>query len=488
VIEKQDRLRVLLEVVPSKSLLAAVDADDDLAGNPHAAQALSQAGMEVDPSWPALELGPPRTAVGSLEAVVAGRPRLRRIADGVNLVGDVVNRVGDALPFVDAQVPPWTPERRTMLFRALLPPDERAALRALSVADEQTRIFGVFNDPAVAIAHRRLSTEPFGTVEQVEALMSCAWLHEHSFTGEGVSVAVVDSGINLDYLAGRGRRHVLDAGLSHVPKWADHEPGQFPVGHGTLAAFQVGIAAPDATLLDHAVLGRSYEDDDEPLIKAWLSDIEPGYVALHRYLSEQEPSERRLVVTNSWAMIDPDWDFPTAHIENFSDNARHPFNRMVRALVRAGADVLFAAGNCGREDPVRWCGFTSQPICGANSMPDVITVAAVDVDGVRLGYSSQGPGRIDGGFEKPDLSGYSHYHGSGVEPADWGTSTACPGVAGVVAAVRSRYSAAELPPLELKQLVLRSARGAADGHNPDTGYGVIDPRALLEELLRAEAA
>jgi subtilisin family serine protease len=401
----------------------------------------------------------------------------------------VVNRLGETLPLVDAQVSEWKPERQTMLFRAQLPSDEDAIMKALAVADEQTRIVGVFNDPAVAVAHRSWRDDAHGTVDDVAALMGCAKLHGAGFTGEHVSVAIVDSGINHKHLESQGRQHVLDVANSYVPFWAGHEPGEFPLGHGTRAAFQVGIAAPEATLLDHAVLGREYDDDDdEPLMKAWLSDIEPAYVALHRHLSELEPSERRLVVSNSWAMIDPDWDFPTGHVQNFSDNPEHPFNRMVRALVGAGADVLFAAGNCGQPYPVRWCGFESQPICGANSLPEVITVAAVDIDGVRLGYSSQGPGRVDGGFEKPDLAGYSHYDGSGVGGPDWGTSTACPGVAGVVAAIRSRYSADELPPPELKQALLATARGGQAGHNPDTGYGVVDPCALLETLFRADAA
>ena len=153
---------------------------------------------------------------------------------------------------------------------------------------------------------------------------------------------------------------------------------------------------------------------------------------------------------------------------------------MVQALVEEGADVLFAAGNCGQPHPVGGCGFKGQPICGANALDEVITVGAVDIDGERLGYSSQGPGRIVA--EKPDLCGYSHYAGSGIYYADWGTSTACPGVAGVVAAVRSRYSPAELSPQALKAALLSSARPADAPHNPDIGYGVIDPARLLERL------
>ena len=57
--DQQEQLRVLLEVVPRPSLLAAINEDADLAGNPNAADQLSRAGMVVDAGWPALRLGLP---------------------------------------------------------------------------------------------------------------------------------------------------------------------------------------------------------------------------------------------------------------------------------------------------------------------------------------------------------------------------------------------------------------------------------------------
>lgn len=475
--DQQGGLRVLLEVVPRPSLLAAIDEDANLAGNPNAAEQLSRAGMVVDADWTALRLGP---FPSGGKSTLARRPRFDMVRETVNKVGDVVNRVGGALPIVDVQVPTWSPpERRTVLFRASLPRGD-AAEQALAVATERAEVVGVYNDPPVALAQRRHTDASHGNAERVGELMSCDTLRDQGLTGNGVVVAVVDAGINMAYLHGRGRRNELDESLSYVAPTSDRSAGDFPIGHGTLCAFQVGIAAPDATLADHAVILDPAETDGAPLMQAWLSDIEPGYVKLHRHLSELDLPDRRLVVSNSWAMIHPDWDYPSEHVQNFSDNPAHPFNRMVRALIDLGADVLFAAGNCGQPYPVGGCGFRSQPICGANALEEVITVGAVDIDGERLGYSSQGPGRIVA--EKPDLCGYSHYAGSEIYYADWGTSTACPGVAGVVAALRSRYSPAELPPRALKDALLRSAHPADGPHSPDIGYGVIDPARTLERL------
>jgi subtilisin family serine protease len=151
-------------------------------------------------------------------------------------------------------------------------------------------------------------------------------------------------------------------------------------------------------------------------------------------------------------MFSPDWDFPIGHPGNYSDNRAHPFNVIVASLEAAGADILFAAGNCGRDCPDGRCRFgTARPICGANSHPSVLSVAGVDTRKRRVGYSSQGPGRLDP--DKPDLSAYTHFRGSGVYSSDGGTSAACPVAAGVVAAVRKKYPSSVLSPAELRARV-----------------------------------
>src|SRR3989449_5849847 len=83
-------------------------------------------------------------------------------------------------------------------------------------------------------------------------------------------------------------------------------------------------------------------------------------------------------------------------------------------------------------------------IHGANSHPDVFTVAAVTVTDRRLGYSSQGPGALYS--RKPDLAGFSHFKGSGIYPVDGGTSAASPVAAGVAAAPRPGFPTARRGP------------------------------------------
>jgi subtilisin family serine protease len=153
--------------------------------------------------------------------------------------------------------------------------------------------------------------------------------------------------------------------------------------------------------------------------------------------------------------------------------------------VAAGADVFFAAGNCGGERPDDRCGENDRgpgrSIHGANSHPDVITVAAVTVNQQWLGYSSQGPGGLH--QRKPDLAAYSHFAGSGVSDVDSGTSAASPVAAGVAAALRQKYNLKKLQPAQLKGLLQRTARDLDHtGWDYNTGYGVINAGAALKVL------
>jgi subtilisin family serine protease len=105
----------------------------------------------------------------------------------------------------------------------------------------------------------------------------------------------------------------------------------------------------------------------------------------------------------------------------------------------------------------------------------------VDVHRKRVGYSSQGPGRLSA--QKPDVAGYTHFAGSGVYPEDSGTSAACPVVAGVVAAVRTAHPATELAPSQLRALLARTARDVGGhGFDFDTGWGIVEPVAIARAL------
>jgi subtilisin family serine protease len=181
-------------------------------------------------------------------------------------------------------------------------------------------------------------------------------------------------------------------------------------------------------------------------------------------------------------MFSPSWDFPVGQPGNYSDNPAHPFNVIVSSLEAAGADILFAAGNCGRNCPDGRCEFgATRPICGANSHSKVLSIAGIDVKKKRVGYSSQGPGRLSA--QKPDLSTYTHFKGSGVYAADGGTSAACPVAAGVVAAIRTKVPSTKLSPAQLRALLFKTAQDLGGvGFDYNFGWGAIDPAAVLARL------
>jgi subtilisin family serine protease len=325
---------------------------------------------------------------------------------------------------------------------------------------------GVFVDPEIAPCPVVCPVSPVGSVADVRTHIQIGPVHAAGHRGQGVRVAIVDTGID-------GSTINVSGGLNMVGFPA---PGtSTPPDHGNMVAFDALIAAPNAMILDYPLL-RSVAGGGWV---GFLSDAIRIYAEL-MVLILQVPGP--LVVVNSWAMYNRSQDRPVGHPQNYSANPKHPFNQILGSLVGAGADVLFAAGNCGSMCPDGRCGVGDKgpgnSIHGANSHPDAYTVAAVTHTGNLLGYSSEGPAGLFA--QKPDLAGTSHFVGSGVFPEDAGTSAACPVVAGVVAALRSKPSARSLAPGVIKQAILTSAvqpPGVSPGWNGQTGFGVVNAAA-----------
>lgn len=371
-------------------------------------------------------------------------------------------------------------EGETLILRGTV---ERQALDRYK---DDNKLFGpqvrVYVDPLIeSCTMTCVGTPPVGTWQNVQRRLDVPALRRARMTGAGVNLAIVDTGINLEYLRNLGLHPRLDAAKSWVPRPAELTPGALPVNHGTMCAFDALLAAPECTLLDVAVLLSNRAGGSA--MDGLLSDAFLAYAHLHRIMTgPHRPGEgRSMVVSNSWGMFRASWDFPIDHPSNYSHNPNHPFNRMVGRLSQAGADILFAAGNCGRECMDSRCGGVAGPIYGANSHPRVITVAGVDIEKHRVGYSTRGPGTLS--RMKPDLCGYTHFRGSGVYAADGGTSAATPVVAGVMAAFRSRFPYTPTDPLRssasVRSIFLRTAedRGSM-GFDFEYGWGIVNGSRL----------
>ena len=340
----------------------------------------------------------------------------------------------------------------------------------------------LFADPVIAPYITCGGTLPVGGVPQVQTGLNLAAMHGRGLDGTGVAVAIMDTGINLKHLQQKlGYMPRLDAAHSWSPAGVTNAPGAHPVHHGTMCAFDALIGAPKATLLDFPILRSSAPGGSTS--GSTLSTAVQAYAQLIAFWGvafAPGGTYAALVVNNSWGIFHPSWDFPASHPGRYIDNPNHPFNALVSVLARTGADILFAAGNCGAQCPdIRCQGRTTGAIMGANASLDVLTLAGCDTGNLRVGYSSQGPSIANMPPQKPDVTAYTHFLGSeafGVGSPDSGTSAACPVAAGCVAAIRTKVSPYTTPPASLFAQLRATANPVGPaGWNGDYGHGIINP-------------
>ena len=370
----------------------------------------------------------------------------------------------------------------------------RALIEAPSLADVPAEIDGqpIFVDPNIAPFLTCGGTPPVGTADLVAQKLEVPLLTGQGMDGTDVAIAVMDTGINLDHLQAKlGRMPKVDAANSWSVPGSSTAPFQHPLDHGTMCAYDTLICAPNATLLDFPILRNNAPGGSRMggtlsvalaafahVLSSWAVSFDPG--GLRRY--------KALVISNSWGIFHPSWDFPPGHPGRYCDNPNHPFNIIVGTLAGSDADIVFAAGNCGAQCADMRCqGRTAEAIMGASAHPDVLSLAGCDTKDMRVGYSSQGPSIMGMDPEKPDLITYTHFLGSesfGPGSADSGTSTACPVAAGGIAALRTKLPATALPSPDLFGHLIAAARKrpGQPGWDPGYGHGFLDLVAAAQRL------
>jgi subtilisin family serine protease len=347
----------------------------------------------------------------------------------------------------------------------------------------------VYADPEIDTFLTCIGDPPVGTFEDVKTELDVQGLWDQGLDGNGVAIAIMDTGINLDHLKTvLGWRPTMDTTNSWTPPGSKFKPGAFPVDHGTMCAFDVLIAAPNATLLDFPILSAKLPGGGSimsatlsaalltysTILLSWNSGVGSGDLSQYK----------GLVLSNSWGIFHPSWDFPVGHPGRYCDNPNHPFMLQLEAMSRGKIDVFFAAGNCGADCPDGRCqNRTKEAVMGASASIDAMSVAGCDINNERVGYSSQGPSipGIPPGT-KPDITSYTHFMGSqafGADQPDSGTSAACPVAAGCMAALRtSILPRTPADPYMMYDHLRMSAKvppGQASGWNGDYGHGIIRP-------------
>lgn len=348
----------------------------------------------------------------------------------------------------------------------------------------------VFSNPEIATTLGCMNDPAIGTVQDAMVGLDFNSLRERGLNGKGVAIAIVDGGINRKFLEkSLGRLINFDTVNSWAPQDSAIIPGNAHKGHGTMCAYAALTMAPEASIVDIAILNNSTSGGSKisgtigtamsaytHINNSWVINFSPG--GLHKY--------KGLVINNSWAIYDERWDFPAGHRGRIIDNPRHAFNQFLRLMNEMGADIIFPSGNCGHGCPDRRCSQNGNEIMAMNASPYVLTVAGCDINKNIAGFSSQGPGISGLAAQKPDITAFTHFLGSKVKSGshpDTGTSTACPLVAGTIAAIRSKASFEKIVPLKLFDEIRESAEGAPTaGWTKDFGHGIIAPAKLADRL------
>jgi len=341
----------------------------------------------------------------------------------------------------------------------------------------------VFSDPDIGAFAVCKEDPAIGATADVQANLAVINLWANGMDGNRTAIAILDSGINRTHLIARGVEAKIDPTVYwRRPGAATPDPGLHQIGHGTMCAYDAAIVAPGATLLDYPILGPGPLSSSQ--MGGALSNALSAYAHLLSWWAVAFGPSRNnydaLVLSNSWGMYHPDWDFRPGHPGRYLDNMSHPFNQIVASLSSANVDILFAAGNCGSYCPDPRCqGNATNSIMGANAHPQVICVGGVDVKGNWAGYSSEGPAVFGMDQNKPDIVAFTHFDGSRVYTGlpDSGTSAACPVAAGCVAALRTAIGQLSTPPAELASILESTARKSGQGVSWDRrlGCGIIDP-------------
>jgi len=268
-----------------------------------------------------------------------------------------------------------------------------AAIREIATQPNIERV--MLNEPVPMLFDE--SREMTWGVIKLEA--SAVW---PQYTGTGVRVAVIDTGVNVHPdLQGR-----VEDGKNYIdatqPPRDDHGHGTHcsgtVAGNGTMGT-QTGIA-PGATIIAIKVLGSGGSG-------AWAN--------LWQAIEEAIYNNAKVISMSLGGFPD--------------DTTRTRLRTACQTAISAGIILVIAAGNSGASG-----------IGSPGDTPEVITIGAIDSSEAIASFSSRGPTKPWNGqtFVKPDVSGPGvgviscSYNSNGYATMS-GTSMATPHVAGVVA-------------------------------------------------------
>ena len=292
--------------------------------------------------------------------------------------------------------------------------------------------------PAEAVDRKvRVSDEPYYSRYNLDALRA------QGYTGEGVTIAVIDGRIDTSIPELQGA-DIVDKSPCAAPADAEHDEHATYIAQ-LLVAPDFGIA-PKATIYNYvSILDPQKSSDD-----CSLGTARPAGRASTEYLIEQAINDGADIISISHTYSSPQ-----------SQEMRWAISR---ATV-SGVPIVAGVGNDRTRDPDNSLGMWG----------GVIGVSALDKDGNFADYSNYGEGVTLSAVGV--VVGRSTLDNQLTEVS--GTSFAAPMVAGFLALAWQRFAGGGANVDQVLQAVLATAWGTNGQWNEYTGYGEINPAALL---------
>jgi subtilisin family serine protease len=266
--------------------------------------------------------------------------------------------------------------------------------------------------------------------------------------GAGVTIAVVDSGIRVDHEALAGRAEEAPDLLEET------DQGEPYYGlHGTAMASHVLDVAPEARVLGL----RALRDEGDP-------DYENEPVPQTDEPARDHITAGILDAVDAGAGV-ISLSLGTAQFQLLTFSAGQA--SAIKYAASKGVIVVAAAGNEADD---------TNDISYPANYPGVLAVGAADSSGEHSEFSNV-HSYVDLLAPGEDVSAADAVSG-GRERID-GTSSATAYAAGVAALLKSAYP--DLAPRQIEQVLHRTASSYEQGHDPVSGYGLIDAAAAPEE-------
>lgn len=262
------------------------------------------------------------------------------------------------------------------------------------------------------------------------------------YTGEGVTIAMIDGPVDTSVPELKGAKITAKETCTITSSNGSRKHG---TGVASILVSDVYGVAPGSSLLTYTIaFGNQGDQASEDCFGG------DGYVG------KTEPVWVLNQAMNDGAQI--------INLSASSDDGNDQMKWTVARAMSSGVILVTAAGNSATDDDLtslsRWSG--------------VIGVTAISTDGTRQEYSSWGEGVVTASIGGPVL--FRNFD-TGANDTVSATSVASPIVAGVLALAKQRWPQATSN--QLLQLLVKTGLNPDHGWNKYTGFGSIDPGAIL---------